>query len=59
MDDVPTINLARGECGSVTNPHVVASPSSLVCLECDADLAALLLDRARAALGPREEASSG
>lgn len=34
-----------GPHGSPGNPHTVASPTSLVCLGCGANLAALWLDR--------------
>lgn len=45
MDDVPTINVSRAPHGDPSNPHRVASPTSLTCVDCNANLAALWLQR--------------
>ncbi len=50
MDDSePVFNMSSAPCGAVGNPHVVASPSSLRCGGCGADLAAILTERMVAA----------
>jgi len=59
MDDVLEIQLATGPHGGPDNPHVVASPTSLRCLECGENLAAALLARMVAASERAKEVSGG
>lgn len=53
-DDVPTVNRSAAPHGSPDNPHVVRSAVVLDCPECGERLAAVILDRLRAKLGPKE-----
>jgi hypothetical protein len=59
MDDVPEIQLSRGEHGSPSNPHRVRSPSALVCLECGENLSAILVGRMVEAARRAREAIDG
>ncbi len=57
MDDVPTINVSTAPHGSAANPHTVSSPASLLCLDCDTNLGAVLLGRLVAASERAKEVS--
>jgi hypothetical protein len=51
----PTFNRSSAPCGSIENPHVVRSATTLFCEGCRTDLSAVLLDRLTGALAPKKE----